>query len=120
MTVPLPDVSDLRSRGEGLIAELANVNVITSNCPGYAVTGWEWTLITGPATGWRRGWAWMRRPMTKTYSPGLEAWTIRRLRPRGPPPARLKRLEGVGGTHAADAITVTAAGAATLPVPACP
>ena len=30
-----------------LIAELANVNVITSNCPDYAISDGEWTLITG-------------------------------------------------------------------------
>ena len=48
MTVPLPDVSALpEAEAKALIAELANVNVITSNCPGYAVTDGEWTLITG-------------------------------------------------------------------------
>ena len=34
--------------GDGyLIAELAQVNVITSNCPDYAISDGEWTLITG-------------------------------------------------------------------------
>ena len=48
ITVELPDVSQI---GDGearqLLAELANVNVITSNCPGYGISNGEWTLITG-------------------------------------------------------------------------
>ncbi|MBD9526035.1 MULTISPECIES: hypothetical protein [Paracoccus] len=48
VTVQLPDVSGLSAdQAKALIAELANVNVITSNCPGYEVTDGEWTLITG-------------------------------------------------------------------------
>ena len=48
VTVQLPDVSGLSDAEAGaLIAELANVNVITSNCPAYPVTDGEWTLITG-------------------------------------------------------------------------
>ena len=48
VTVQLPDVSGLsEAEAKSLIAELAQVNVITSNCPGYAVTDGEWTLITG-------------------------------------------------------------------------
>ena len=48
MTVPLPDVSALpEAEAKALIADLANVNVITSNCPAYAITDGEWTLITG-------------------------------------------------------------------------
>ena len=48
MTVQLPDVSGLdRAQAKALIAELANVNVITSNCPAYAISDGEWTLITG-------------------------------------------------------------------------
>ncbi len=48
VTVPLPDVSGLsRDEGQALLAELANVNVITSNCPGYEITDGEWMLITG-------------------------------------------------------------------------
>lgn len=48
MTVQLPDVSGLPdAEAKALIAELANVNVITSNCPGYEVSNGEWTLITG-------------------------------------------------------------------------
>jgi len=48
ITVKLPDVSGLsETQAKSLIAELANVNVITSNCPDYAITDGEWTLITG-------------------------------------------------------------------------
>lgn len=48
VTVPLPDTSGLtRAEGQALLAELANVNVITSNCPGYEITDGEWMLITG-------------------------------------------------------------------------
>lgn len=50
MTVRLPDVSDMsRAEAEGLMHELAEINVITSNCPGFGITEGEWTLIT--ATG---------------------------------------------------------------------
>lgn len=48
MTVKLPDVTKLSdTEAKSLIAELANVNVITSNCPDYEITNGEWTLITG-------------------------------------------------------------------------
>lgn len=48
ITVQLPDVSNLpETEAKSLITELANVNVITSNCPDYAITDGEWTLITG-------------------------------------------------------------------------
>lgn len=48
ITVKLPDVSALsEADAKALIAELANVNVITANCPGYEVSNGEWTLITG-------------------------------------------------------------------------
>lgn len=48
MTVPLPETSSLTEpQARALITELAQVNVITSNCPGQAVTDGEWTLITG-------------------------------------------------------------------------
>lgn len=48
VTVELPDVSGLDdSQARALISELANVNVITSNCPGYEISDGEWTLITG-------------------------------------------------------------------------
>lgn len=48
MTVQLPDVSGLdQAQAQSLIAELAQVNVITSNCADYAITDGEWTLITG-------------------------------------------------------------------------
>ena len=48
MTVQLPDISGLSDpEAKSLIAELAQVNVITSNCPDYAISDGEWTLITG-------------------------------------------------------------------------
>lgn len=48
VTVQLPDVSGLsEAEAKSLIAELAQVNVITSNCPDYAISDGEWTLITG-------------------------------------------------------------------------
>ena len=48
MTVQLPDVSALsEAEAKALIAQLAQVNVITSNCPGYAISDGEWTLVTG-------------------------------------------------------------------------
>ena len=50
MTVTLPDVSGLSdAEAKALIAQLAQVNVITSNCPAYPITDGEWTLITGTA-----------------------------------------------------------------------
>lgn len=48
VTVQLPDVTAMGDdQARSLIAELANVNVITSNCPGYEISNGEWTLITG-------------------------------------------------------------------------
>ena len=48
MTVPLPDTSGLAAdEARALITEVAQVNVITSNCPAYPVTDAEWTLIAG-------------------------------------------------------------------------
>lgn len=46
--VPLPDVSALdRDAADTLAHRLAEVTVITSNCPGYPITDGEWTLLTG-------------------------------------------------------------------------
>lgn len=48
ITVELPDVSKLSdAEARTMIADLAKVNVITSNCPDYAISDGEWTLITG-------------------------------------------------------------------------
>ena len=48
MTVPLPDTSGLAGdEARALITEVAQVNVITSNCPAYPVSDAEWTLIAG-------------------------------------------------------------------------
>lgn len=50
MTVTLPDVSGLSDGdAKALITQLAQVNVITSNCPAWPITDGEWTLITGTA-----------------------------------------------------------------------
>lgn len=46
--VKLPDVSALSEEdAKKLIAALAQINVVTSNCPGYEITDGEWTLLTG-------------------------------------------------------------------------
>lgn len=46
--VTLPDVSGLdRKAAEALIAELAQVNVMTSNCPAWAIDDGAWALLTG-------------------------------------------------------------------------
>ncbi|WP_299842246.1 hypothetical protein [uncultured Paracoccus sp.] len=48
LSVPLPDISALsESEAEALTRELAEVNVITSNCPDYEVSDGAWTLMTG-------------------------------------------------------------------------
>lgn len=48
MQVPLPDVSGLgRAEAEALARKLAEVNVISTNCPAYPITDGEWTLLTG-------------------------------------------------------------------------
>ncbi|AXC49216.1 hypothetical protein DRW48_05535 [Paracoccus suum] len=48
LSVQLPDVSGLdRREAEALITELAEVNVITSNCPDWQVDDSAWALITG-------------------------------------------------------------------------
>lgn len=48
MTVQLPDTAALpQDQAQGLLTALAQVNVITSNCPGYGLTDGEWTLVAG-------------------------------------------------------------------------
>lgn len=48
VAVKLPDITQLSDAdAKSLIGELANVNVITSNCPGYEISNGEWSLITG-------------------------------------------------------------------------
>lgn len=48
LVVPLPDVSGLqRPEAEALARQLAQVNVITSNCPDYPISDGEWTLLIG-------------------------------------------------------------------------
>lgn len=48
LNVPLPDISGLdRAQSEALITELAEVNVITSNCPAWPIDDGAWALITG-------------------------------------------------------------------------
>lgn len=46
--VPLPDISALsEDEADSLARDLARVDVITSNCAGYAVTDDEWRLLSG-------------------------------------------------------------------------
>ena len=46
--VPLPDLQGISDEdAEKLIAALAQVNVIASNCPDYNITDGEWTLLVG-------------------------------------------------------------------------
>lgn len=48
LRVTLPRLDDLsRQDAEALIAELARVNVITSNCPDWQISDGEWALLTG-------------------------------------------------------------------------
>ena len=48
VTVPLPDTSKLAEpEARALLTQIAQANVITSNCPDYAVSDAEWSLITG-------------------------------------------------------------------------
>lgn len=48
VSVQLPDVSQLpQPQAEALIAQLAQLNVITSNCPQWPISDGEWALITG-------------------------------------------------------------------------
>lgn len=47
-SVTMPDVSGLnRDEAEALIAKLAEVNVIASNCPDWSIDDPTWALITG-------------------------------------------------------------------------
>ncbi|HMQ42647.1 MAG TPA: hypothetical protein PKC09_15400 [Paracoccus sp. (in: a-proteobacteria)] len=46
--VPLPNLQGISEQdAEKLIAALAQVNVIASNCPEYHITDGEWTLLVG-------------------------------------------------------------------------
>lgn len=48
LQVQLPPLSGLsRAEAETLVAELARVNVITSNCPDFPISDGEWALLTG-------------------------------------------------------------------------
>ncbi|WBU53369.1 hypothetical protein [Paracoccus sp. SCSIO 75233] len=48
VAVPVPDLSGMSDAdAEKLIAALAQINVITSNCPEYRVSDGEWMLLTG-------------------------------------------------------------------------
>lgn len=101
ITVALPDVSGLPDdQAKSLIADLANINVITSNCPGYEISDGEWTLITGTgdllaaklgldATAYDRAY----------YAPAFklldDAGACDRIGPTARP--LIKRLVGMGG-----------------------
>ena len=48
LSVPLPDLSGMnRNEADMLARQLAEIEVITSNCPDYAITEGEWTLLSG-------------------------------------------------------------------------
>ncbi len=48
VAVPLPDLASLSDRdAERLLSALAQINVITSNCPDYRISDEEWMLLTG-------------------------------------------------------------------------
>lgn len=48
LVVPLPDVSALSDeQAQGLAQELAQLNVITSECPDHDISDPEWQLMTG-------------------------------------------------------------------------
>lgn len=48
MVVTLPDVSGLgRADADAMAQQLAQVSVISSNCPDYPISDGEWTLLTG-------------------------------------------------------------------------
>lgn len=48
LVVPLPDVSGLSAEeARDLGAQIAQADVISSNCPGHAVSDGEWTLLAG-------------------------------------------------------------------------
>lgn len=48
VAVPLPDLSGIsEDDAERLLAALAQINVITSNCPDYRISDGEWMLLTG-------------------------------------------------------------------------
>jgi hypothetical protein len=48
LVVPLPDISGLNdTQAKDLAQELAQANVITSNCPAYDVPDGAWQLMTG-------------------------------------------------------------------------
>lgn len=48
LVVPLPDLAGLSDdQAQALTRDLAQMNVISSECPGFDVTGPEWQLMTG-------------------------------------------------------------------------
>ena len=48
MAVQLPDISGMnRTESDMLANHLAEIEVVTSNCPSYAITDGEWALLNG-------------------------------------------------------------------------
>ncbi|MDB6178099.1 hypothetical protein PAF17_11390 [Paracoccus sp. Z330] len=48
LVVPLPDISSLsQSEAQSLTRQIVEADVITSNCPAYAISDGAWTLLTG-------------------------------------------------------------------------
>ena len=101
VTVQLPDVSGLsEAEAKSLIAELAQVNVITSNCPDYAISDGEWTLITGSGDRLAARLGLDAAGYERTYfAPAFklldDPGACDRIGPRAKP--LIKRLVGMGG-----------------------
>lgn len=101
MTVKLPDVSGLsEDEAKALIAELAEVNVITANCPDYGISNGEWTLLTG--TGDRLAARLQLDPSTydrNYYGPAFKLLddpeACDRIGPKAKP--LIEKLVGMGG-----------------------
>lgn len=48
VAVPIPNLDGIsQTNAERLLAALAQINVITSNCPDYRISDGEWMLLTG-------------------------------------------------------------------------
>ncbi|MFD1796741.1 hypothetical protein FQV27_12595 [Paracoccus aurantiacus] len=48
VSVPIPNLEGISdANAEKLLSALAQINVITSNCPDYRISDGEWTLLTG-------------------------------------------------------------------------
>lgn len=54
--VPLPDLSGVTgAEAEALLHDVVRANVVSSNCPGFAISEEEWSLLTDSADMLARG-----------------------------------------------------------------